>query len=221
MARDLLDLPDSEYSSLLRKVAGVDLPAAEAHYHDICLHKFYSKHQSIKGYHQSKEEERVLDQNHTFTIHNQAYNIIKDVIKQRILVNLEVLPLTLLRDQYIGELEKLGKVDSTYRSEKLLKNLRKDDEISQQLSFSKVDSKGCISFWLIFSSKLSVSEAVSSAYHLASKDKLKDAASQLRDIILKAFKKSKDLPWPVTPDEIGTLSGEGLPEELERSTFQD
>ena len=82
--------------------------------------------------------------------HKQAYNVVKEVIKQRILVDLEVLPLTLLRDRYIQELGQLGVVDSTYRSEKLQKNLIKDSELAEQLSFSKVALKGCISFWWIF-----------------------------------------------------------------------
>ena len=40
------------YSSLLRKVAGVDLFAAQAHFHPLFYHKFHSKYQSFTGYHQ-------------------------------------------------------------------------------------------------------------------------------------------------------------------------
>ena len=61
-----------------------------------------------------------------------------------------------------------------------------------------------------------ISEAISSAYKLASKDKLKDTATHLRDIILSAFKKSTDLPWPPTSEEIDRLAGQSLPEELGR-----
>ena len=107
----------------------VDLFAAEAHYHDTCYHQYYSKYQTTKGYHKSKEEEPVVNQNHTFSINKQAFNAIKDLIQQRIFADLEVLPLTLTRDRYIMELEKLGEVNPTYRSEKLLKNMRKDQDI--------------------------------------------------------------------------------------------
>ena len=138
MAQQLV-AADAGYSSLLRKVAGVDLFAAEAHYHQVCYQGFYSKHQSvIKEYHQSKQEEEIAKQDQITATHKQAYNAVKEVIKQRILVDLEVLPLTLLRDRYIHELEQLGEVDPTYRSENLHKNLIKDGEISAQLSFSKV-----------------------------------------------------------------------------------
>ena len=42
------DLQNEGYSSLYRKVAGVDLPASEAHYHEKCRLAFYSKHNKWK-----------------------------------------------------------------------------------------------------------------------------------------------------------------------------
>ena len=46
MARDLQNYG---YSGLLCKIAGVDLFAAEAHFHQPFYSKFYSKHQTWRG----------------------------------------------------------------------------------------------------------------------------------------------------------------------------
>ena len=56
MARDM---QDEGYGSLLRKVTGVDLFAAEAHFHESGYRQFYSKHQTWKGYHKSQDHEAV------------------------------------------------------------------------------------------------------------------------------------------------------------------
>ena len=50
-------MQNDSHSSLLRKVAGVDLFAAEAHFHKSCYHNFHSKFQTLKGYHKSKSTE--------------------------------------------------------------------------------------------------------------------------------------------------------------------
>ena len=53
------EMQSHDYSSLLRKVAGVDLFAAEAHFHPSCYHKFHSKYQSFTRYHQLKNGEAI------------------------------------------------------------------------------------------------------------------------------------------------------------------
>ena len=47
------EMQNNGYSSLLRKVAGVDLFATEACFHKSCYCNFYSKYQTFTGYHQS------------------------------------------------------------------------------------------------------------------------------------------------------------------------
>ena len=86
----------------------------------------------------------------------------------------------------------------------------------QLISSSKVLWKDCISFWLFFSSEMSASKAVAASYLAASEVKLKDVATFIREVILKAFKSSKEMPWPSAVDEIEKMSTEKLPKELER-----
>ena len=58
MARDF---QNDGCSGLLRKVAGVDLFAAEAHFHQPCYFIFYSKDQTWKGYHKSSNGDENVD----------------------------------------------------------------------------------------------------------------------------------------------------------------
>ena len=58
MARDF---QNDGYSGLLRKVAGVDLFAAEVHFHQPCYFIFYSKDQIWKGYHKSSNGDENVD----------------------------------------------------------------------------------------------------------------------------------------------------------------
>lgn len=51
--------------------------------------------------------------------------------------------------------------------------------------------KGCISFWLVFSSDMSVSKTAAASYLAASEDKLKEVAIFIREAVFKAFKSSK------------------------------
>ena len=100
MARDMQDIG---YGTLLRKVTGIDLFAVEAHFHRICITKFYSKHQTWAGYHQSKKENGV---DLSLTAYMNAYEAVKTLIQKYIITDHQVVPLTILREKYINQLEK-------------------------------------------------------------------------------------------------------------------
>ena len=57
---------------------------------------------------------------------------------------------------------------------------------------------------------------MAASYLLASKDHLKDTAKYLRDPILNAFRKSEEMTWPPTLEDVKKLASELLPEELQR-----
>ena len=87
MARDMHNLG---YGPLLRKVTGVDLFAAEAHFHRSCITKSYSKHQTREGYHRSKKEEGV---NLSLTAYMNAYEAVKMLIQREIITDQNVFDL--------------------------------------------------------------------------------------------------------------------------------
>ena len=72
------DLQNDEYSGLLRKVAGVDFLATEAHFHP----KFHSKHQTWTGYHRSSNADENVDLE-MHAAHAIAYESVKSFIKNK------------------------------------------------------------------------------------------------------------------------------------------
>ena len=73
-------LQNDGYSGLLNKVAGVDLFAVEAHFHWPCFSKFYSKHQTWKGYHRASNADVDLEM---LVAHATAYGSVKSFIQKR------------------------------------------------------------------------------------------------------------------------------------------
>ena len=100
------------YSSLLRKVAGFDLFAAESHFHPLCYHKSHSKYQSFIGYNQSKNAEATESQEVMLKAHAAAYSEIKSIIQKQIITDHKVLLLLVLRGKYIS-MNCLNKINQT------------------------------------------------------------------------------------------------------------
>ena len=132
------------HSSLLRKVAGVGLFAAEAHFHPSCYHNSTGNINHLqdiinrKMQRQSKTKkwcwkhmlQHILKQNPSF--------------RSRNIIDHKVLPLPVLLEQ--------NQPHNDFRSEKLKKKSEKDPDILELMVFSKIEWKGCVSFWLIFNS---------------------------------------------------------------------
>ena len=94
----------------------------------------------------------------------------KSFVQKEILTNQKVFSLTVLRDKYIKQLEHENHPNPNFRSKKLIKMFDKDEDLAKAISYSKVVWKGCVSFWLVYNSELSISEAVAISYLVASED---------------------------------------------------
>ena len=129
MAKDLKDF------SLLRKVEDVDFFAKEAHFHYLCRKKFYSRHQIWQGYHKSNDEGSVAHQKQIEQVYNLAFQTLKCVIQQAIILGKDIMTLVMLKCWYINELERLGMPNPNYRTESLKERLQRDPDLSQKLSF--------------------------------------------------------------------------------------
>ena len=116
------------------------------------------------------------------------------------------------------ELDSQGKPNPQYRAEKLKSILEKDGGIGKNVSFTKVSLKdhGSLSMWLVYSANTNLPHVVAEAYLLGTADLLKDSAIYLRQVILKAFKESTELPWPPTADELEKRAEEELPDKLKQ-----
>ena len=90
---------------------------------------------------------------------------------------------------YINKLEENGFRNNEYRSEKLKAHLEKH-EIRKLIDFAKVNpgDKGFITYNLVYNASITVTDAVTYAYKLGSKDKYEDVALMLRNTIHRAFR---------------------------------
>lgn len=196
---------------LHRQVKGKDLFACEAKHHPSCFKSFHTAFYNYECGIQRDKKAKDTEQ----TAHEKAFVSVLEHIQTHVIHQKEVLELSSIRLFYVKQLTLNGHENSNYRSEKLLKRLQKDP-ISEQINFTKVkhNEADVIAFWLVYSSNITVSDALERAYTLGSTDKQQNVAFQLRQIILDAFSESKDLPWPPTADDLEPTTENLLPPDL-------
>ena len=198
---------------LHRMAQGEDLFAREENFHQSCRKSFnlkYINHLRDKHSAIDKEQDRKA------AAHQNAFRVVLGFIQDRVIGHNEVVQLASLRLLYIQELKRNAFPSSDYRSEKLKAGLENHD-IHELIAFAKVNptDKGCITYNLVYSDSISVTDAVNYAYKLRTKDKCEDLALPFCGIIKRAFKESKSLPWPPTPDDLEIRSSdELLPHDL-------
>ena len=203
--------------SLHCKVQGHDLFAVEAQYHASCRNAFNTEY---KNYVRRNKEPQMLEdpsnnQAKLTAVHSKAYRKVKDYVAHHVIDRKEVVRGTKLRDIYADELEKCDFPSLTFRNEKIYRRLKKDQDISEEIAFSKVAIRGCVETNLVYNSRITLDEAISNAFELASTNEIKDVALTLHSIIQKAFKESEDLPWPPTVHDLNALKMDELfPSEL-------
>ena len=203
--------------ALYRTVQGNDLYAMEARYHPSCRNTFSTEYQNYVRGKERLEKSDKLDslQAQKIAAYQTAYDSVKNYILRHVIECNEVIQLTFLRNLYIEELDKCGFPNPDYRSEKLINHLQGDKDISQAIAFSKVPLQGCVELYLIYSSRITLAEAISCAYKLGATNQLQDVALTLRSLIIKTFKESKGLSWPPTAQELNALKVEELlPDDL-------
>ncbi len=197
--------------ALYREVQGKDLFAMEAKYHPSCRNTFNTEYQN----HMREREIRNPLLAQKKKANQNSYLVVKDYILRNILDGKEVVQLSFLCSLFNKDLVSQGFPNPDYRNERLMKRLQADEDISHKLAFCKVPLRGCVELYLVYSSSISVAEAVSCAYKLGTADQLHDAALTLHALILKAFKESKELTWPPTAQELNSVQMEELlPEDL-------
>ena len=191
---------------MYRKVLDTNLFLVEAQFHKTCLDSFNMEYHNKKNKVNSNEKAKSID------LHRQAYSTVANHVKEHVIIKNEVIELNNLRN--INELERLGLENGGLRADKVTSKMKSHSELSPFIAFSKVKYKGCIVSYLVYNNKITLSNAVASAYKTGISDKFQDAAVILQKVILKAFKQSTDAPWPPTADDLDKELNEHLPKEL-------
>ncbi|KAG1668503.1 hypothetical protein GQR58_017845 [Nymphon striatum] len=136
--------------------------------------------------------------------------------RKRVIGQKDVVQLGTLCHLYVQELERCGFPNPDFRSDKLKTRLERH-EINECIVITKVFSgdRGCIAYNLVYSTIISVAEAVTCAYRIGSKDKFEDVALHLCSVVQGMFNESTPLLWPPTADELDArVSEEYLPTGL-------
>ena len=202
---------------LHRLVKNKHLFAGEAKHHPSCFKSFHTAFANYERRIRRAEEAKDTEHARISAIHEKALISVLEHIQAHVVQQNEVLRLSSLRLIYVEELERNGYEKLNYRSEKLLKRLQ-SDPIKDHVHFIKVDhdKADAISFWLVYNSDITVSSALARAYTLGSADKYQDVALLLHQNILRAFRESKDMPWPPTAEDMELSSEKLLPPDLTR-----
>ena len=82
------------YGSVCREVNGLDLPAAEVHFHERCQKKIYASHSNFQHNKKivSKSDETGFPRK--YEAHGQAYSSVVQILKERVIETKEIVPLT-------------------------------------------------------------------------------------------------------------------------------
>ena len=119
---------------------------------------------------------------HDFSFRNVAQYIDENVIKGQKNCH-TVFALSV----YIALLDETRLSNPNFRADKLKHKLEKHPILGTKLAFTKVQpNTSSWPFYLVYSSSMSVDEAVIQAYQLASTDAIKDVALLLRVVIQRA-----------------------------------
>ena len=159
---------EMEKETLYCRVQGNLLYAMEVRYNPSCRNSFNTEdHNYERGKERSEKADSIDSlQAQKLGAHQRAYENVKNYVLEHVIKCNEIIQLTFLRNLYIEDLAKSGFPNSVYRSEKLMNHLQGDKDISQAIASSKVPLCGCVEQYLIYSSKVTLPETVSSAYKL-------------------------------------------------------
>lgn len=194
---------------------GVDLFVVEAKHHPSCLRSFHTAFANYERRICRLDKLRDTKQMCELAAHDKAFASVLEHIKTHVVQQNGIVRLVVLRLLYIDELKWNGYENLNYRSKKLLKCLQKNS-ITDKVFFTKVDEgrADAIAFWLVCSSNITVSDALSGAYSLRSTDKCQDVTLVLCGSILKAYQECKELPWPPTAEGMELSAEKLLPHQI-------
>ena len=187
---------ENNHEWLLRRIRGFDLFSAEAKYHPKCRKQYTSN----PAHSRSSDPDSVAQQVALEAAHESFFNHAAKYVHETIITGHKVVQLSSLRLLYIEKLDETPFPNPNYHTDRLRQKLENHPVLGAKLAFTKVKPDDSTwPFYLVYSSEITIGEAISEAYRLASKDSVKDVALLLRGIILRAFKETKELPWPPQP----------------------
>ena len=189
---------------LLGKIAGVDLIAKEARYHETCRRDYLRKDE--RRHHSDDEASSSTGQmSEQRASYEDAFQWLREHIQTEIITCGKVERMSMLRDRFLQYMQHIHPdyYNPLYTTQKL--KARITAEFGPQLVFWQPQQR--FKSELVFPTNLDIGEAVEAAFAVSSSDEylLEKAASVLRQHVQDSFSSSDSLSWPPTVSGLKTV----------------
>ena len=198
---------------LLTRIRGKDFRTCKAKCHRSCIKDYYisnpMKWRSRNT--ENKDKQKRMEEAHAF-----AFSKVCEVIDKDILQDNNMIMLSDLISIYVSHLQETEFANPKYRGQKLKEKVLKLKKYSQNISFCPLgNSTPQFHGYIVYSSKVTIEEAIGYAYELGSSDKTTECANRLHSAIVETFKKSEDMKWPPSANDLENATAQ-IPSELEK-----
>ena len=189
---------------LLNRIRGFDLFACEAKYHKSCRTQYLLKFEKWR----SRSDKLAMLQNKLEEAHIKACKHVCEILEDEAIDRKKVVKLSDLRKECAKILETTEFVSPAYRGEKLKTKIEKSEQFKEKLSCCPLDDDTRLHSYIIFSRNIDIGDAIKESSNIIS-----EAGFKLRNIILEAFSKSEETPWPPTADNL-QAGANNIPKQL-------
>lgn len=183
-------------TEMLRKVAGEDLVAKEAHYHEECRRAY------IKILTKQDQDENFAEESECHAAHTEAFQYLCEYIQKEIVKGASICRISMLKEKYILFLrENHSKFyNPHYKIDKLKSKIMKSFGNSVHFFQPKYGSE------ILYSDEISTTSAVEHVYETSSSEikRLESAAMLLRCNILEKQREYAETEWPPTTEYLNS-----------------
>ena len=194
---------------LLNRICGFELFACEAKYHKSCRTQYLQKPEKWR----SKSDESAMLQNKLEEAHTKTFKHVCEILEDEVIDRKEAVKLSNLRKEYAKIPETTEFANPDYRGEKLKTRIGKSEQFKEKLSFCPLGDDTRFYSYIIFNRNIDIGDAIEESYKLGSSNIISKAGFKLQNIILGAFPKSEETPWPPTADSL-QVGANNIPKQL-------
>ena len=190
---------EERYDKLLRRIHGVCLFSKGAVFHESCRKTFQNEARDSEVWRTKCQQSKDL-QTKRESAHHQAFLKVQDEIEKDVLTEKKVLKMTDLLAIYTEQLRCTEFRNDGYRSEKLKKKILSVEKYKSELGVTRLDVVSKFTSYLIYCKTTKIDELIKNAYELGTRD------------IVKKYKESPEMPWPITTDALRSMKP--IPDDL-------
>ena len=143
----------------------------------------------------------------------KAFKHVCEILEDEVVDRKKVVKLSDLRKEYAKILETTEFASPDYRGEKLKMKIEKSEQFKGKLLFGPLGDDTKFHSDIILSRNIDIGDAINESYKIGSSNIISEAGFKLRNIILEAFSKSEETPWPPAADSL-QAGANNIPKQL-------